>query len=332
MRGLNKEGFLRVVNGDIERIKMEAVYVVRLLSKFEVDIIKNPNGRLNVIAIIGQGSFYFDSQLLFFDEVALCEIGIGKTRPYSEAKKPINSLSENEERSIAKRKKYFNLTLDQYELVAPYLFFLIQQITNEKVARRVCNHKNPYYISSQKHYYSYRQGKDFYFDTFKPKTGSSGFVVSIKDKFLASDVYFAEMFLNKDIAKYLSGLARFIDKRLKPYRFKKINSNCLKLKGFVKVREIIEKHFLPKYLIIELLNNLPKGKRNYFYNEMVEIVGWDGKETFEKQMANNVVENPFKRLDGIQLHLTYKHQNKDLIVFQVNSNLGDIDILKDVPF
>lgn len=159
------------------------------------------------------------------------------------------------------------------------------------------------------------------------------FSVSRSDTQLVSDIFWAELNLNRQVsgnknfgvhnyhpgrAGYrsarLNGLANYVKKRLKFIRGTK-SRRVMKLKGMQDVRRSMESHTLMHYQLIEMLRR--HFKPNYeFYPELLKIAKWDGKTLpWELEAMERTLPGVRERLKGIQLRIVREYE--DCIVFEI---------------
>lgn len=320
MKGLRPDLIPVLIGNDARRVKKEAaiVFLIDRNGGNKVKILKNPESRLNIIAIVGPSQAFGRK----FEEAVLCEIGIGASRPYHEARKPNGTRKEREPINIPARRKWFSLSQEQYLAVAPVLFRCLQELTNHKVSRWKTGHhnNNPFFIRSPRNYFSIRNKKLIRKETFRNFPIGTRYAVSIADKCLLSDIFWADL---KSREWQLRKLAKFVDKRLSPYR----NGGYKKRKSFSKLegvkdiqRSFSTNKYLSKYLLVEMMNKyLPRGVNNAFWRELCDLVEWDGEELSEEhKLAASAHPDPELRLGGIQFRITTGlDRKKDHIVLEV---------------
>lgn len=329
MRGVNPDKIPYFVKKDAELIKKEAVLVLRIKKNGDIEIVnEGSRKRINVIAVLGPAEEYAISDCVLrrfnFDEALLCEIGLRRNKPYNETQ---NRKREKEERkNFTKRRKWFQLSKNQFVKVAPVIFQILQGITDKRVDGWKCGPRNPFWVKT-KRYKVVKGGKILksYSKSVKCNCGIR-FSISPKDYYFLSAVYWAE-FNNPALGKYLGGLARFIDKRLSHYRNNGFRKDFRKLKGFQDVKKVVSK--ISPYLIRKMLEEyLPGKENNIFYNYLMQIFEVDNckyKEKILVETASSLFDAK-KILNGISLKITNGNKgNGKPIVFEVfsqNSNIG----------
>lgn len=315
MKGLNKERIKKLALADVQNVKREACSVICISADGVATEKLNDQWRLGVIAVVGPAYAFGE----YFPEAVLCEIGLGKSRPYHEAKKPFSSLLPDEPKNIPQRKKWFRLSEEQYLAVISFLFQRLRKITDAKCWARKCNPDNPFFVTMPRNYYSHRKKILHESEPRRPAASGIRFSVSKKDRFLRSDINHA-YFTGKKLKQQLGGLARFIDKRLKSYRVSGHKKQFYELKGAIQIKGMIEarKESLPSHLISEMLHfHLPKGKKNVYFYHLCNLFGLDGEEAKHRNIMNESLPDAKRRLDGIDLRIVRKNPKDDHIVFEL---------------
>lgn len=306
MRGISKSRILSFIEQDVRTVKEEALGVFRIDSDSQkIEFIENKNPRLGVLAILGSGEGFGRK----FEEVLLVEIGVSRTRPYHEAR----GLARKEhESNVPQRRKWFDLTQDQYKRVAPFVFKQIQLLTDKRVGLWKCGVDNPFCVKTSRHYWMRSKKKLFISEAYKPQVQGARFSISLKDKFFLKQVYQAE--LSMFWKKRLEGLAKFIDLRLSSYRSNGYRRNFLTLQGVRQILDILEYKKLPAYALEEMVNTyLPEGRKNRLFNEIVSLVGWNGDKSEERRLAEEAIAMaPLPKLK-----VTSGINGSDFIVFEV---------------
>jgi len=334
MKGRIRRQCLEKIARDVANVIKNATAVIIISpDNKSLEFIQNENPRLGVLAIVGPAQGFGKK----FNKALLAEIGIGPSRPYHAAK-GLNRQSYSKS-GLPKRGKWFNLSTEQYKLIASFVFDFIIKTAQQKIARWK---SGPYFwLLSQRNYWSQRQKKIFRAEVWREWPKGTRFSFSKKDRLFIADIFWAELNLNKQLIYELSNLARFIDKRLVCYKnaqyYKGVRS-FEKLKGARDVEEAAYR--FPPYLKKELLNYLPRGKNNYFYHALQDLFGLSGngfpEHTFAKEAEK--LSNPKERLGNIQLKVTTGLQkNRDYIVVEVFPPIeseieSEEESLNDIPF
>jgi len=322
MKGMNQQQCLDFVKKDITVIRDEAIGVIIISpDNKSFELVENENPRLGVLAIIGPAQGFGKE----FDKALLAEIGIGSSRPYHKARGINRQINESD---LPQRRKWFNLSEEQYNLIAPFVFNFIL----EKFRQRVDGWKlGPYFdIPTPVNIWWRAQKRLKSFTRWKAMPVGTAFSISKKDKLLLRDIYWAELNLNERLSYALGGLARFINlmlSRLKNVRFKG-GKPFEKLGIAHDIEDNIYKIPQP-YLREEVLKHLPGHKDNYFFSELQKLFGLSGEESEEQYLAKEAenLPSPEKRLGKIQLRVTTgldgicqkkkSKRDRDHIVFEV---------------
>lgn len=324
MRGLKPEIIPELVRRDVELVKKEAVFLLEFRDDYEIDIRIQKEGRLNILAVIGpvQRHAIIDKNICkyFPDEAVLLEIGLRRGRPYHECMNTKRRIGEFT--CFPYRRKWFQMSESQFLKTAPIIFELLQKYTNEITF----NWKDSY-IPGPRNFWSYRKKKLFCNTIYRLAKKRIRFSVYKKDEELLKFVYWVELNLNNDLANHLIGLAKFIDKRLKPYRENGYKKRFMDLGGAKQIKKIIDGKFLQPYLLEEMvLKYLPNSNENLLINEIRELVDWNWDGAMERKLAQRAVipssinEISLRVIRGLETQ-------KDYIVFGLESNLVLHDVL-----
>lgn len=312
------------IKRDIEKVKKHSRVVLRICKDNIVEIIENKNKvRLDVIAVLGPARRFNRN----WEEVILAEVGFRSTRPYN---KVMGLDRTPDEKTIPKRRKWFSLSKEQYELIAPIVFKRIEGFALKKVLswEKGPFSDDPFLIPSTWHFWT-KRGKKFYSRvSWMARKRGIRFSVSLKDIFFIKDVYWAELNLNKDIKGgflygkgQINGLVNFIDKRINWYRSDrnyKGRKPFRELTGVKQVEKILQRPSLSQHLKIEVVRRLRDEKKNIFSEYIADMINWDGLESRESKLAKSVLANPKARLGNIQLRVTTGLETaKNYIVFEV---------------
>lgn len=186
------------VEGDVKLVSERARVVFYIDEEGSViNLHKNENWSINVIAIIGPGE---DNRRNFFEKAILFELGIGPTRPYHDTRISGEWLH--------KRRKWFFLSERQYLAIRLLILSLMKEISMEKLTKRknlTWTIKNQtIFMSRSRKRSSIRNGK-------KDSLTGVRFSVSKEDDYFLSEIYNLELFHNPVISSKLDGMARFID-------------------------------------------------------------------------------------------------------------------------
>jgi hypothetical protein len=301
MKQTGPEMIARLVSQDVQRVKNQAAIVFEI-EEGKIRFSRNENPLLDIIAVIGPG-WYSETK---FNEAILLEIGIGKSRPYHLARRPGNLRKNGESSYLPPRRKWFSLSQEQYCQIAPIIFKTLKELSLEQIQGRECNSSNPFYAPTSRLYWSRHQKSLFENENKIPCRPHTRFAVSLQDQFLISDVYCAEINLNRPLRNQLAGLANFIDLYLAPYKngFKR---SFLTLKRVKNVQKRINHAWFcrPSHLRLHLLNFLSKKDKNPLWPYLTShLIPWDGQPTAEIRLIERVLDNPQSRLGDIQLKVT----------------------------
>jgi hypothetical protein len=306
----------KLADRDVRCVLHEAETFVVLEKNQKIRRFDNKRPRLGVLAVVGPG---MTPRGIPLNEAVLLEVGYRKTRPYQPARKPYRRVDEPHE--IPPRKKWCALNEEQYQKVGPWLFeelqFRVDELTSEWKG-------TTYPVPTRQTYWTNRGGK-MTVDTTWKKGGKRlvywprglRFSASKHDELLLRDLYWAEMEGNSHIKQWLRGLARFLDKRLKPYRGKS-RTYMAHWQGLKDVRHVLEASSLPHYLKIEMLRYLPhqkNGQQNWFYDVLCDILEWNGTPTRERQLASLALPGVKRRIKDTQLRI--KKAVNGHVVFEI---------------
>lgn len=254
---------------------------------------------LNPLRLGGRISVIGPSGVL--DESLLMEVGIGPSRPYNAGWMPADN--SHKRWWFPERKNFFEITEEQYRVVAPLIFCFIQFFADRRVSRWKCNHNNPYSVKIMRRWWSHRKKRFFNREEVVNVKLATRFSVSTKDNFILSDVFLAELGFNESLRIKLGRLARFVDKRLKRCRSEyKGKKDFCKLKASQDIREAADR--LPNYHMIEMFNHLPYGRKNVFYRHLAKLFKWDEiDKTAERKFADSALFGSEKRFGKMQLQV-----------------------------
>lgn len=287
---------------NIETVKKHARVVFEIVGD-EVREKTNPNFKLDVIAIVGKGLVSLvDNSVV--DEASLCEVGLCRTHPYCRCRTVA---------IVQPRGKFFKLSPKQHQLVGPLVFAKLAELAEEKVSRW---ENRTFFIPTPKAYY-WRTANQFNVSwSHKEQPKGVRFSVDWRDDGFVSDIYWAELYGNKQVANQLAGLARFISMCLALYRE---DGRSLKrfsrLKRVLPVLDVLSNDNLPRYQKIELLRRyLPGGMKYPHLQNLAEFIGWDLEQTEVEKRIANVYPGVIKRLGNIQLRIT---RAREQLVFEL---------------
>lgn len=302
---------------DVRLVMERAKIVLRILDNEEVEIVRNHRYSLNVIAITGMD---------YDGEVLLEEIGLFRTKPFrvSRIGRIGRKKSDPKGRTFcSSRSRAVRLTEDQYCLVAPIVFQLLQELVDERVSGWKRGSKDPVFIWSPNCWFS-RSSKKF-FDSWKPRYWPRGLRFSVmRDSFFAQDTCWAELNTNIIVRQYLKGLASFIGLCLNDVQKKWREEKKFKdLEVVKKIVKVLESKSLSRHLLIEMLMSyLPTWiwKGSLIWTEMAEIIGWQEGDADELRIAAEALPDPRMRLEDMQIRIVNNKSSecaKKYIFFEV---------------
>lgn len=303
---MNKKN-LRKIRNDAEAAKEISKVLITIDSGNTVNFKQNDNflekGIGGVIAVIGPSGD--------MEETLLLEIGTGRSKPYAETIYPGYFVNY--------RKKFFEISFDQYNVIAPYVFKAIQLITDLRIAKWKNYPANPFRVKYNDSWYTKRSGFTSW-EVSVETIPSIRFAFAKTDEYIVNDMRY--LFCSSDwTRKKMVGLGKYIDKALSEHRNKKrAFKQFEKLKNTKKVKKALEKW--PKFLAEEmLLKHLPNGNKNFFFYELAELIGWDGVTPSEKKkksltsLIGKCKKNKIIKEFGNKIN--YVRENDNFIFFDV---------------
>ncbi|MFA6494846.1 MAG: hypothetical protein WC246_00565 [Candidatus Paceibacterota bacterium] len=323
MNGISPAKIPQLINGDVDLVSREAQYVLILYKEdgiYDVTLKRNPDGKLSIIAVIGEGTF----QGVRYPLALLCEIGLRRGKPYQAP-----YARDASGKLILWRRTWFTLTFDQYRAVAPHILSILQGITDETSrAWLFGNRKAPrtVFLSVQRWNRKKRSA-----ETVSKKVAYINgvrFSVLPKEEFLIKDLYWAEAHLNQDIARITEGLAYFIGQSLGPYMKRRPNrKDFFSLRRTKRIKEKLLSSSLPLHLKMKLLKDFfshhpdPRWATHPhpYWDELRSILQWDGEsmppecELIEVQAG----DDPSIRLGNIQTRILQRPNGYKYFVFEV---------------
>lgn len=193
---------------DVERLRRYAAYVIEVSADQARLVKQDPGAPLTVVAVIGPAQ-YEDRRIA---EAPLCEVGLFRGKPYRGALLGRKGFSGPDR--IKRRHKVFCLSEAQYRAVAPIIFSLVQERTDEQVSRREFGPHNPRMISLPGSWWSQRHGNEVMTTTVKRFVPPGvRFSVSTRDSLLAADIYHAAA-QNKETRQQMAALESLFTKMI----------------------------------------------------------------------------------------------------------------------
>lgn len=214
---------------DVETVKAHARVLIEIVGE-NLEITRNPNGRLLVIAVVGPT--YWARTDIHFKEALLLEVGIGPGRPYHRAKGVNWKQGDN---SIGKREKLFQLTENQYLLVAPTLFQIVLELAKKQVEGRISSHRlirTPQRHFSRKRMFLYEKR------ILQEMPSGTRFAAHRNDLLLIQDIFFAE-WNSQWVQKLIKSRANLIAAALKE-AIRRNHSNPSLISGIADLKEVLK--------------------------------------------------------------------------------------------
>jgi len=314
MKGLSPKDVARLVNEDVSIIQKEARFVI-IIENNQAIIRENSHGKISVIGIIGEGTL----EGMCYPMALLCEIGLRRGKPYQRIS---SKKRDSKGKLILRRRTWFSMTWEQYRVVAPCVFKILQHLADTTSAQWATgNRKNPYMI-----YGDCERRIEKAIRCVNPVR----FSVLPKDTFVVRDVYWAETHLNKAMLRGCEGLKVFISRCIYPWMNKgkkPHRKNFFSLKWPSITRDKVRASKLPTYLVLWVVNKYfshhpsPQWKKfpHPFCEEILSMVKWDGK-TFPLEwefITPRDGDDPAKRLGDIQVRVIQRPNGYKYFVFGV---------------
>jgi len=300
MVGTELRQWRRLVERDLRIVKQGARFIMKI-DEERVKVTENQNWQLNLIVIIGQGLVPLGDYPQT-KEALLCEIGLWRSRPHRNT------------HEIRARRKFFELTEDQYRLVAPVVFAKLFELANTTVASW---ENQTFAIPHPHHYYKRKPGELETSTKYKEVLRGVKFSFDRRDERFIQDICWGEMNGNDNLKSHLKGLARLIAMNLKPYRGDgRSMKQFEKLKGAKPVIRVLRAKKLHLHLLAELISRyLPDGVNYPHAHLLAEVIGWDMIPTRFQQKAKQALPGVKERLAGIQLRID--HQKNGYLVIEI---------------
>ncbi|MDD5032677.1 MAG: hypothetical protein PHC85_00955 [Candidatus Pacebacteria bacterium] len=285
---------------DVRILRKNASIVINIENNAEKPVlVENPNGRLNLIAVIGPSSFLWEGKEYCVDEAVLLEIGAERARPYILSKAKRGKLKT---KSLHGRNKRFFLSESQYKIAAPVLFDCIAKKATEKCSTRMragwkIHEKNTRWNKFRKNF----EIKD----KTKWRPNGSRFSVSKKDSLVLGDIFWAELNLNSATKRQVDGIANAIgmvivgwtEKRGKDFKKFLKSQNGDEIKWSIKRLPL----YLEKIAMKRCIEINPKSR---FVCDFCELLGINlESKTDEEILAEKAEEigNPLGRIGNMVL-------------------------------
>lgn len=300
----------------LRRVRKDAMAVIELKPDGRVALHRNERGRLSVIAIVGPADH---RQHGHFREVLLAEIGFWKGRPYNRSSGS-NGVTGSE---IQNRQKWFSLTEEQYQILAPFIFLTIQNL----VESRVAGWKTHDVTHFRKRITVYHWSKKHRCVMPKEKIiripRGIRITFDARDKVFLPDLYWAELH-SDTVLSYLREFANWIRGRVWRYEKKPPRRRLQNLKGGEQIAKLFRSSFLPLHLKVEALQFLPRGEHYLFYDEIAEILGWDKEELLQTKLAREN-KGAKKRIGQVDMRIEKRSKGLVLCTFYPRNGNGVSD-------
>jgi hypothetical protein len=289
------------VERDLKVTQREARIVFEIKRK-QVTVRENADGKLNIIAIHGEGSMPRGNSQPVESLVLLDEIGLGRAKSFHATRS-----------GISERRKNFDLSPEQYLAVAPLVFAKILELATQKVA----SWTNPTFVlPTPRLHYSRHQKRLFASTSFVEQPRGVRFCFDLRDEKFANDLYWAELHANVQVARQINGLAKFIDLCLKS-----LTTNGRTLEQFRKLKTaqpaleaLRERAYWPRHLLLETLTRPPLGVHHPHFFHLADHLEWDLSPTEARARAEKVYPKARVRLGGIQVRINREKQGEYLMI------------------
>ncbi len=296
---------------DVKRIKEIAKCCI-FITPDGVIVNENPNFILEVVAVIGP---YQDSEINL-PEAVLLEVGMNRSRPYGKAE---GNVGRENRKAISKRYGHYQPTPEQYLLVAPHLFSYLTKYATEKIRGWKNNWHDPRWIKVDSAEYRHFSGQR---RTYKwlIKEPCVRFSIDIRDEFLLSDIYWAELFGVENRQYKLERLASLMGNRLSGYKIynrKRFPKNWMNYPRFASA--IYSLKNLPWYLQVYIWKKY-FGSHSRFHYEIMEQIGYQGFDPWEEILRNKVFPFPEQRLQ-VKVKVLKKSRNR--VIFELYPKLPE---------
>jgi len=274
---------------DVRLVRERAKIVLKIIDDEEVEIRRNPNFSLNVLAITA----------IDYDCEVLCEeIGLWRSKPFQASE--VGRIGKKaRRRCIPARSRNAELSDGRYELVAPTVFSLLQGLVNKRTHQWERGPSAPYeiWMPVLKRNSS---GRIFVKRVLVEWQRGLRFSVRAESRF-AQDVCWAELNLNTSIRGYLEYMAESFHECLSAYSVASLQPKYFsKQRGFLSINRRLFTSCLPWHLLLETFRYLPE--MNHYRNQLAEFVGWDQmEESAERRLSSFCLPDPVERVRNIQI-------------------------------
>ena len=273
---------LEFVARDVAAVEKNARHLFEIFSG-SIKYTNNPEGILNIIAVIGQGEFSGQR----FERALLCEIGLGGKVPYQR----LQILNEPD---ILRRRKVFSFDESQYRAASPAVFNLLQDLVNARAKK--LNHLSRFVLSSR-HWLSRRSKNPLVTEAVVSACKGIRFSVDCRDVFLLADLYWAVF---RKYAQRVQWVAKTIYYTARNFRWD-LNRNFRTSVEFLWIQEFLETKLPLRFLRIAALEALPGGKANPCFPYVAETLGWDGLPTKEQEICLSALSDSLPRVGKAEI-------------------------------
>jgi hypothetical protein len=309
------------IQRQVATVKNEAVYLLIIKEDKTVEATIKKNGLLKVIAVIGEHR----NDQYNLDEAVLLEIGMNRSRPYRVLQIPRAIRKPGQSRRLQPRHDGFQLTTEQYELVAPIVFSCMLHNAIEQISARTSGW-TPYNVKAlgphnkgekiTKPVIARRSGRLAAGDVKYGVMPRVRFTVAMGDELLVRDVFWAEIYGNPLVQAHMRAIGEEITKLLAetlrkspqtPENWSKSSYFSLAMERFGMFTQdykgkLRDRSYLQKMVLRDQI-----GPQNYFYDEIAHRLGWDDHDPIpEEQLAKAALPDPKRRVGDIQLKMWRK--------------------------
>lgn len=282
-----------------------AITVVASDTEFSVE--RHRQADCGTIAIIGPCS-----NGALHEEALLCEIGLGKSRPYREGWHIVDGVR----RCIPPRYSA-PFPIPRYELIGRELFLLMQTLVDERVSQWKTM---GFYLPHSKNHLSRHQKAYLRSVQYKPVIRGVRFSVPIESQ-IAQDLAWAELFANSALTESLSGFARYIDLTLTHhYVHRKQWKGRTFFRDLTHVQECVDqikKRRLKVRHLERLFELYPGGKTSPFLPHLKYLFGINGEYSPERMLANAATAGVQERVKGLTVEITRVEPRHGYLVVEI---------------
>lgn len=275
---------------DVERVEKHALILISVDRHGNVHVTRRRKSRLTIIGVVGYTTELDSTKPT---KAVLAEIGLWRRWPYQ----PVSNNGCGSK--IQPRKKLASLTQKQYECIAPYLFSEIKSWVEKRANNRIPSARL-YWNAIDKIEYTNRYGETIRKQRRVSISRGYRITVPLEFTYLIADLCWAELRKNIEVMLYLSKFAQWVRFRIKKYE-NGYKRDFKTLKGFKLLKRLLLNSILPWHLQVEALTYLPGGKAYPLYQEICELMHWDGSATRERTLAQHALPNPQSRLKNLQV-------------------------------